>query len=204
MKAFLFFSLILIYSFSSIFAQVKKSEWTVGLYYGFGSELMHSDYSYNNNYFKAQLSYTLKETKNFKYEIVLQPELNFASHQLLNLSFVGADEPDYLGKREQYGRLKNIKEYVLGIGLIIRKPISKNFSLYLMGSVGPMITDTETERLSKGFAFADVVSLGFSFKRKKMSFDLRPNFRHVSNANLQKVNAGINTINMEFGCTIAL
>jgi hypothetical protein len=121
---------------------------------------------------------------------LIQPEINFATHQLLNLYFVQPKDPNYLEKRAQYTALKDVKEYVLNIGFIARKPISKNTSIYVLGSIGPLITDTETERLSKGFAFSDVLAFGFSLKINKLTFDIRPNIRHVSNAGFQKSNAG--------------
>ena len=92
----------------------------------------------------------------------------------------------------------------MGIGLCVRKPISKIASIYILASVGPMITDTETERLSKGFAFSDVLALGLSLKVDKVMFDIRPSLRHVSNAQLQSSNAGFNTKNIEFGMSLTL
>ena len=96
-------------------------------------------------------------------------------------------------------QLKDVHEYVLNIGFLFRKSIGKRCSLYILGSIGPMITDTETERMSNGFAFADVVAVGFSIKIKSLQFDLRPSVRHVSNAGLGSENAGYNTKNIELG-----
>lgn len=189
--------LILLFAINT-FSQQSKHPIAVGFNYGFGSEIKNKDYTYTNHYYKLQINYTLSKTKNFEYQILLQPEINFATHQLKNLYFVTPDEPDYLAKREKYTKLKDINEYVLGVGFLVRKPISKSFSIYALGSVGPMITDTETERLSKGFAFSDVLSLGVSFKTKQLIFDIRPSLRHTSNAGLQGSNAGFNTKNIEF------
>ena len=158
----------------------------------------------HENYYKLQFNYTLSKTKNFEYQILLQPEINFATHQLKNLYFVKPEEPNYLEKREQYTKLKDINEYVFGVGFLIRKPISKSLSFYILGSIGPMITDTETERLTKGFAFSDVLSFGISFKTQKLIFDIRPSLRHNSNAGLQNSNAGFNTKNIEFGIAFPL
>jgi len=118
---------------------------------------------------------------------------------LLNFYFVKPEEPDYLEKRERYVQLKDVHEYVLNIGFLFRKSIGKRCSLYILGSIGPMITDTETERMSNGFAFADVVAVGFSIKIKSLQFDLRTSVRHVSNAGLGSENAGYNTKNIELG-----
>ena len=196
--------LIFIFSITTFYGQNTKRETSIGFHYGFGNEIKNSNYTYTNHYYKAQLCYLVKETNHFKYELVLQPELNFATHQLLNLYFVTPEESNYIEKREKFTKLKDIKEYALGIGFCVRKPISKIASVYVLASIGPMITDTETERLSKGFAFSDVLALGFSLKVDKVLFDVRPSLRHVSNAQLQSSNAGFNTSNIEFGLSVSL
>ena len=196
--------LIFIFSITTFYGQNTKGETSIAFLYGFGNEIKNSNYTYTNHYYKVQVSYLIKETNHFKYELVLQPELNFATHQLLNLYFVTPEEPNYIEKREKYTKLKDIKEYALGIGLCVRKPISKIASVYVLASIGPMITDTETERLSKGFAFSDVLALGFSLKVDKVLFDIRPSLRHISNAQLQSSNAGFNTSNIEFGISFSL
>lgn len=200
-----FLFLLLFLQIPTVFqAQEKKHPMAIGVHYGFGDELKNSNYTYTNQYIKGQLYYTLKTTKNFSFEVLLQPEINFATHQLLNLYFVTPDEPDFEEKRERYTKLKDIREYALNVGFIVRKSITKNFSIYALGSVGPMFTDTETERLSKGFVFSDVLALGFSLKTGKAVLDLRPNVRHTSNAGLQNSNAGFNTLNIEFGVSFPL
>ena len=197
-------ALIFIFSITTFYGQNTKGETSIAFLYGFGNEIKNSNYTYTNHYYKVQVSYLIKETNHFKYELVLQPELNFATHQLLNFYFVTPEETNYIEKREKYTKLKDIKEYALGIGLCVRKPISKIASVYVLASIGPMITDTETERLSKGFAFSDVLALGFSLKVDKVLFDIRPSLRHISNAQLQSSNAGFNTSNIEFGLSLIL
>ncbi|OIV41328.1 hypothetical protein BKM63_12330 [Flavobacterium johnsoniae] len=187
-----------------IMAQEKDSRLCLGLNYGFGSEFNNTDYTFINHFYKLQLYYKLSETKHFQYEILIQPEINFAKHQLLNFYFVKPETPDYQQKREDYTQLKEVREYVLNLGFLVRKPIGKSCSVYVLGSIGPMINDTETERMSKGFAFADVLALGFSFKMKKIHFDIRPEIRHVSNAGLSGKNGGYNTRNIEFGVSYSL
>ena len=186
------------------FGQNTKGITSIGFHYGFGNEIKNNNYTYTNHYYKVQLCYLVKETNHFKYELVVQPELNFATHQLLNLYFVTPEEPNFEEKRLKYTMLKDIKEYALGIGFCVRKPISKKVSVYVLASIGPMITDSETERLSKGFAFSDVLSLGLSLKMHEVTFDIRPNRRHVSNAGIQNSNAGFNTQNVEFGFSFPL
>jgi hypothetical protein len=198
------FILIILFSYNTFYAQDTSSKVKLGFDYGFGNELKNSNYTYTNSYYKLQLYYTIKQTKNFEYEILVQPELNFAKHQLLNFYFVKPDDPNYIEKRERYTKLKDIKEYVFNIGFLMRKQVFRTSSIYILASVGPMFTDTETERLSKGFAFSDVLALGFTFKMNKIIFDIRPNFRHVSNAGLQGSNSGYNTKNIDFGILFLL
>jgi hypothetical protein len=76
---------------------------------------------------------------------------------LFNLYFVTPDEPNFQERRDRFTQLKDIIEWVFHVGFLVRKPISKQFSIYLIASIGPMITNTETERLSAGFAFSDVL-----------------------------------------------
>ncbi|MFD1603149.1 acyloxyacyl hydrolase [Flavobacterium artemisiae] len=185
-------------------AQQADKKYRIGLSYGFGSEFNNKDYTFENHFYKAQLYYLIKETKHFQYQILIQPEINFAKHQLLNLYFVKPETHDFEQKREEYTKLKNIHEYVMNVGFVVRKPIGKIYSCYFLGSIGPMITDTETERMSKGFAFADVLALGFSANVKAFQFDIRPSLRHVSNAGLGSSNAGYNTKNIEFGISYQL
>lgn len=187
-----------------VLAQNQNSRFALGVSYGVGSEIKNTDYTYTNRYVKLPVYYDLKKTKHFEYQIVVAPEVNFATHQLLNLFFVTPDIPDFEEKRARFTKLKDIREYVLHVGFLVRKPLSEKWSVYAMGSVGPMITDTETERLSKGFSFSDVLGLGVSYKTKTFVLDFRPNFRHNSNAGLQSSNSGFNTINYEFGVVFPL
>lgn len=198
LSIFVFFFLI------KMSAQDIKSKIAIGFNYGFGSEFNNKDYTFTNHFYKLQLYYKLKETKHVQYEILIQPEVNFGKHQLLNFYFVKPEEHDYLEKREKYMQLKEVHEYVLNIGFLVRKPIGKKCSFYVLGSIGPMVTDTETERMSDGFAFADVLAVGFSLNVNKFQFDLRSSVRHVSNAGLGSANAGYNTKNIEVGISYSL
>ena len=193
----LYFALVLI--FNALCGQVNKHHLSVGFYSGFGNEFKNRDYTFTNHYYKVQLNYLIKETKAFKYELVIQPELNLAKHQLINPYFITPADPDYIEKRERFSKVNNINQYILNFGLVLRKPISKSLSLFVLGSIGPMISDKETERLSKGFAISNVLAIGVSCKLKRIEFDIRPNIRHVSNAGLSSPNIGFNTKNIEFG-----
>jgi hypothetical protein len=116
---------------AGVLGQETSSKFAIGASYGLGNEFKNTDYTYTNRYVKGQLYYSLKKTKNFEFQILVEPEINFATHQLLNLYFVTPDEPNFEEKRARYTKLKDIREYVLHVGFLIRKPLSEQFSLYV-------------------------------------------------------------------------
>lgn len=195
---------MIFFSVFNVLGQHRNDKLAIGVNYGFGSEFNNRNYTFTNQFYKIELYYQVKKTKYFQYEILVQPEVNFGRHQLMNFYFVKPDRPDYLEKREEYTKLKDVHEYVLNLGFLVRKPIGKVFSVYVLGSIGPMITDAETERMSKGFAFADVFAMGFSVKMDCLQLDARGNIRHVSNGGLNSENAGYNTRNIELGISYFL
>lgn len=69
----------------------------------------------------------------------------------------------------------------------------------MLGRIGTMISDTETERLSGRFCNCRRFAVRFTFKVNHAVFDIRPNLRHISSTGLQKTNAGYNTKNIDFG-----
>lgn len=200
--------LIVLLLLGNAFAYGQENEnptrYHVGLAYGFGQEFKNRNYTYSNRYIQAQVYYTLLKNNSWEYRVALQPEINFAQHQLMNLYFVTPDEPDYKRKREEYTKLKNMREYILNVAFFVKYNFSKTFSAYAMLNVGPMVTDTEIERLTKGFAFCDVFALGGTVTIGDITLDVRPNVRHVSNAGLQDSNAGLNTYNLQFGVTVPI
>ncbi len=62
-----------------------------------------------------------------------------------------------------------------------------------------MITNKETERLAKGFAFSDIFGFGFQYKMDRLVFEIRPGIRHVSNLDFQFPNCGHNSTTIDFG-----
>ncbi|MGA9638680.1 acyloxyacyl hydrolase [Flavobacterium sp.] len=187
------------FNFLLSYSQVVNHQFNVGLKSGVGKEFENSNYSFTNKYYKIEIDYLLKKYTSISFEIVVQPEINFGTHQLLNFYFVQPEEADYEAKRAEFTQLKNFNQYILNVGFLARKKLFKQLTIFALASVGPMISDVETERLSKGFAFSDVFTLGLSYSFKRIRLDISPSVRHVSNAGLQYSNAGFNTKNIEFG-----
>ncbi len=181
----------------------------LGFNYGFGKQesfpFNSVDYSYDIQFYKFQLNYQLIEKRKWIFEINIEPGIYFSEHQLLNKHYVRPDfGDDYLEKRLEYTSKKQIKEYVLNMGLLAKYNIFKNLGTYVLGSVGPMYFDTDTERMKEGLAFSDILGLGITYKIKKFYLDIRYSIRHVSNLNISLPNNGLNSTNIEFGLTYTL
>lgn len=182
----------------------KKFHWLrSGFVYGFASQNTYlkqdSDYTYESTIFKLSNHFSLSKKNKHSWEILVEPSYYRSKHQLLNFWFISHTVPNGDELRAKYMPLKDINEYVLNLGIIYRYFVGTNGSVYGLLNAGPMIIDTDTERLKKGFAFSDILSLGYNYKFNKISFDAKAMVRHVSNANLQKPNFGLNSAGFEFG-----
>lgn len=193
----------------NIKAQDKTTDITIGFSYGFGTQqsfpFNSKDYSYKPQSFKAIATYTFKNTSKWKFEAFFEPAIYISKHQLLNKYYVKPSEyRNYLELRDIYMQEKTINEYALGFGIIVNYKLLNSVNIHALGSIGPMISNTSTERLDKGFAFSDVVALGLSFNTSSIIFDIRAGLRHVSNLSFNETNSGHNSSFLEFGCRFTL
>lgn len=182
----------------------KSNKIRLGLNYGFGTQQSYpfnsKDYTYDVQFYKIQINYLLNKRTKWSFEINVEPSIYINEHQLLNKYYVQPnDGDDYLEKREEFIKIKQLNEYVLNLGFLARYKLLNSFSTYILGSVGPMYSDTNTERMNAGFAFSDIIALGLSYQIKAIFIDFRYSMRHVSNANLSLPNNGYNSMNFEFG-----
>lgn len=206
----LFFVTITILSFvTSIQAQDHKESWSFGFSYGMGKQEVfpfnNKNYAYHIHYYKVHLGYPIANFKNFTFEVIIEPGIYRAKHQLLNKWFVQPDRWDnYLELREKYVQKRRYNEYVLNLGAILRYTFTKRLSIYLVGCTGPAYSNEETERLAKGFAFSSSFGIGIAYVYKKVTLEIRPSLRHLSNANMQFPNIGHNSTNLECGFRIWL
>ncbi|MFD2890919.1 acyloxyacyl hydrolase [Flavobacterium chuncheonense] len=176
----------------------------IGVLYGFASQntilKQDSDYTYKSDIFKFSSHFNIYSKNRHALELLVEPSYYKSKHESLNYwhaFYTSSETPDLY--REQYMKLKDVEEYVLNLGVIYRFCLLSDLSVYALGNVGPMYIDTDTEMLKKGFAFSDIFALGTNYKMNKISFDVKCMIRHVSNANLQKPNYGLNSVGFEFG-----
>ncbi|MGB2116520.1 MAG: acyloxyacyl hydrolase [Flavobacteriaceae bacterium] len=185
----------------------SKTPWQIGLNYGQTYQtkelIADQDYYYSNYYFKGQIEKKLN-LKKLKLALLLEPSIYIGEYQLLNKWYIKPSEPNYLEKRDLQTTLRSYNEYAINVGLKLALPIIKPLDIYILASVGPMITTIETDRLNNGFAFSDILGVGFNYKINTLIFDIRATARHNSNANLSSPNGGVNSLGLETGLKIVL
>lgn len=162
------------------------------------------DYTYKTNLFKFQLFYSLYEGKNWDINLILQPQVHHARHQLQNIQFITPDEPNYLELRDHLSRVKTISIYAFELGLQLRRKILQQLFFEMNLAAGIAFIDVETERLARGFTFVENFSLGFAYQKRGSEFYAGANLGHVSNFNIQEPNSGYNVLGFEIGYRILL
>ncbi|KGL61104.1 MULTISPECIES: acyloxyacyl hydrolase [unclassified Polaribacter] len=205
-----FFSLFIVMtSFSQERNKSILKPYKLGFLYNFSSNenfiFDDVDYTYITNTYKAQVFYKLGKWKNINLELIVQPQVQFLKHQLINEQFITPDQENYLEKRTEFTKAKMMNLYGLEFGFGAKKEITEKLNLQGTISLGLSFIDTRTERLTKGFTFIENFSLGFSYKIVKNSYIyIGTNFGHVSNLNFQKPNDGYNVLGIEIGYSYVL
>ncbi len=142
------------------------------------------NYYYQVYFLQFQFFYTFMQKENFSMDLLVQPQTNFTLYRT----------------RDTVTNYYNGFECGLNVGVVMRKTLSDLLSVYLIISSGPHYVSGVPERQSPGFLFSDNIFAGAKVKLgDDLYFDLRPGFRHISNANLQKPNGGVNTLVFNFG-----
>lgn len=203
---FLFFAV-------NLMAQEKKTPklkpYKIGFLYNFGANeyFFHDDpdYTYSTNTYKGQAFYKLGNWKSFDFELIVQPQVQFLKHQLINEQFITPDQENYLEKRLEFTKPKTMSLYSLEFGFSAKRKIINKLDVQASLSLGFSIIDTRTERLAKGFTFLENFSLGFNYNMFKNSYlYIGSNLGHVSNLDFQKPNDGYNILGLEVGYSFNL
>lgn len=97
-------------------------------------------------------------------------------------------------------------EFGLNGGLVLRRRLfSPKSSLYLALSLGPHYINNTPDRQKSGFIFSDNISIGYLHKIHPIAYlDCRMSMRHVSNAELEKPNKGINNLILYVGVVVPI
>lgn len=200
--------LLFIHLLFSLFAYsqdtIPKFKWLrSGLILGHASQntflKQDSDYTYESSIIKFSNHFNLSRKRKHSWEILVEPSYYRSKHQMINYWFISHTVENADELRADFMKLKTINEYVLNVGVVYRRYLNLNSSVFATLNSGPMYIDTETERLKKGFAFSDILSVGYNYRLKNLSFDAKCMIRHASNANLQMPNYGLNSVGFEIG-----
>ncbi len=202
--SFIRFSLILIiliYTHNSSWGQkapVNESpKHRIGFISGVGDQaIFPARYSYEVVLFQFEYAYRFSQNEKWTWEAVLQPQYN-----LSNFTKVEVFEEITLITENVGG-----KEYGLSAGLLARTNIYKDIiGFYSIIGAGPHFITDSPRRQAKGFIFSTYLDFGFTVKLvNKTYFDLRPGFRHISNANTKFPNMGINTFTLSAGMMVEI
>lgn len=163
------------------------------------------DYTFDSKAYKGQFFYKLGVWKSINFELLVEPQVRFLNHQLINEQFITPDQENYLEKRAEFTTPKKLNLYGFAIGILGQEKIFKNVFLQGSISLGIATINKRTERLAKGFTFIDDSSLGILFLNSpKHQFFIGGKLGHVSNFNLKKPNSGFNTLGFEISYSFVL
>lgn len=198
----LFFSVSFMYSQNH---KIENHPIRIGLNIGSGTQenfiFKSANYSYETKFYKFQFNYRLNNTKrNIELALNIEPSL----YQSKYFPYYETNISRNNNQEKPIDSHKDIQEFAINIGIQAKLDISKSLSAYILGSVGPTFSNTETDRLNSGMSFSDVIALGFNYDTTFSLIDLRLSFRHVSNAGLNNPNKGYNSLNFGVGFTLPL
>jgi len=181
----------------------------IGFLYAFGSNerFFHDDpdYTYTAKIVKGQAFYNLGSWKSLDFELIVQPQVQFLEHQLINSFYVTPDQENFQEKIAEFTKNKNMNLYALEFSFSANKNILKKLDIQAAISIGFSYVNTRSERLAKGFTFIENFSLGLNYKVfKNHIVHLGYYIGHVSNLNFQKPNDGYNLLGFQLGYAIVL
>lgn len=162
------------------------------------------DYDYQTQVFKVQFFYTLHTGKKWDFNLIVQPQIQVAKHQLLNPFFITPDEANYMELRDHFTQERNLSLYAFELGFQWRRKIFHQVYFETTLGLGAGFIDKETERLAHGFTFIENLSVGLTHRWKSSEIYLGSNFGHVSNFNIQSPNSGYNILGFEIGYRVLL
>lgn len=182
------------------------AQWRLGAAVSIGSQgvapLGNRSYLHETRTLKLVAARPLLVRRRFSLQLSLEPFAGESRHRLVNPWFVRPG-PRADAQRARFTSGETILEAGVDVGLAARWALTPRLGVYVLGSVGPMWGDTGTERLARGFAFSDIVAGGIAWRADRIELELRPGFRHVSNAYLAQPNSGHNAMFVLVAVTVA-
>tara|TARA_Y200000002_G_scaffold231362_1_gene191014 strand:- start:1627 stop:2259 length:633 start_codon:yes stop_codon:yes gene_type:complete len=196
----------IIFTFQIVVGQKESSPSNWGIHVGYATQqafpFKNKDYTLTQNNILVCLRLQQFQLGSFKVDVLSELGYYFSKHQLRNKWFTTTSNFDDFPENFQEKMLvkKNIYQLATHLGITLNWFLSSKIAVFGYGSVGPMWTSQETERLAAGFAFSDNIGLGMKLKYKK-NFWISSVLilRHESNANLKFPNSGHNSVGLRLG-----
>tara|TARA_A100001011_G_scaffold2094_1_gene2506 strand:+ start:1435 stop:2067 length:633 start_codon:yes stop_codon:yes gene_type:complete len=196
----------IIFTFQIVVGQKESIPSNWGIHVGYATQqafpFKNKDYTLTQNNILVCLRLQQFKLGNFKVDVLSELGYYFSKHQLRNKWFTTTSNFDDFPENFQEKMMveKNIHQLATHLGITLNWFLSSKIAVFGYGSVGPMWTSQETERLAAGFAFSDNIGLGMKLKYKK-NFWISSVLilRHESNANLKFPNSGHNSVGLRLG-----
>lgn len=166
------------YSQDSMMFNGKRHK--AGFIAGYGGQFaIHVPYDYKVCYLQGQYNYSVVLKRTWSFEILLQPQFNLTNYRYVN---------------DSSERSRGF-EYGLNVAVLFRKNFWNDlFGCYIFIGTGPHFVSGVPRRQTEGFIFSDNLFIGLTLKlSENLYLDIRPGFRHISNAGIENPNGGVNT-----------
>jgi len=161
------------------FAQSNSVKNTVGFIVGYGDQSgLNVNYDHRVVLYKAHYGRNLVSKKAWALDIVFRPQYNVTEFRPVN---------------RQPEKTDGI-EFGLNIGFQAKLRLIENFlNYYVLVSTGPHYVSGVPKRQKDGFLFSDNIITGLNINlNRNVILDFNYGIRHISNAGLDRTNAGIN------------
>ena len=207
----LFFLLFICFSFSTQGQEKKINDRKlkkVGFLFNSAKQnnilFSDKDYDYKTNVLKAQFFYNLRKGEKWDINLIVQPQIQVAKHQLLNPFFITPDEPNFEALRNKFTQERTLSLTAFELGFQLRKELFNHIYFETTLGLGAGYIDKGTERLAQGFTFIENLSMGLAKTWESSEAYLGINLGHVSNFNIQMPNSGYDILGFELGYRILL
>ncbi|MBN1638890.1 MAG: acyloxyacyl hydrolase [Ignavibacteriales bacterium] len=187
-KILAFILLTLFLNFNKLHSQdlISDDDHKIGFQFGYGTQdLLSVDYYYIVYLLQVQYFYSILSNEEWSVEITAQPQFNLTLYK--QIDFSNSIEDGY--------------EMGLNFGIVVRKNFFNDLLwLYLLVGTGPHYTSGTPDRQASGFIFSDNFFIGLNFRIvDNFHLDLRTGIRHISNADLEEPNSGLNNFIIDSG-----
>lgn len=190
-KVFLLLACILLIMNGFTQEAFNKERHQLGFVSGYGNQQsLGVKYTYEVVFFQFQHYYRLSKNSKWQIDLLTQPQFN-------TVKFKPIDTVPQMESGIEFG---------INVGFLFRRQIvNEKVHFYTFISSGPHYVSGTPARQVSGFIFSDNFFVGMDFQiSPQLRLDIRPGFRHISNASIKQPNKGVNTVILSGGFILKL